>query len=88
MLSAILSSIDYENMTFSANIEVAIDSFEEISREEDSNDIGGGVVTGDKLNGEEPIEEGFKSSISYLIFLIKTIRAFLNADLSIDQLIG
>ena len=74
-------------MTFSADIEVAIDNFEKISREEDSDDIGDGVVAGDKLDKKKSIKEDFKSSVSYLISLIKIIRVFLNTNLFIGQLI-
>ena len=87
-----LNSINYINITSLADIEIAIDNFEKVSREEDSNDIGGGVVIDniidDKLDEEESIEEGFKSLVSYLVSLIKIIRAFLNTDLFIGQLIG
>ena len=90
-----LNSINYKNITFLANIEIAIDSFEEISREENSNNIDNGVVIDDivrdiiydKLNEIESINKGFNSSKSYLVSLVKVIRAFLKANLSIDQLI-
>ena len=82
-----LNSINYKNITSLADIEITIDNFEKVSREENSNDIDDGVIIGDiindKLDGEKSIEEGFKSSISYLIFLTKIIRAFLNTNLSI-----
>ena len=86
-----LSLISYKNITFLANIKITIDSFEKISREEDSDDIDNGVVIGDiaddKLDEKKSIKEGFKSSISCLVFLIKIIRVFLNINLLIDQLI-
>ena len=64
-----LDLINYKNITFLAEVKVTIDNFEEISREEDSNDIGNGVVIGDiiddmigdKLDEEKSTEVGAES---------------------------